>query len=149
MWELHSDVGSVTPATGDEKSAAIARLLTTRDPAEIEHLADEFARWVGCGCWTGSSRGQLIEALILCLTGESIRNDADAEDAICGALEEIGVMAKVGNLVFELVPDAALPASDLAAVRRYGGWLPRKYAASRPAADGRDVHNSRESTPGG
>lgn len=84
------------------------------------------------------SGAELIEALVLCLAGDSIQQDAEAEDAVCSALEAMGVMTRVGNLVFEFLPEGALAASDLDAVQHYRGWLPAKYVrCSRTAEDGR------------
>ena len=148
MHRAHSstDRVGVTEATPtpDARTATISQLGATRDPAEVEHLADELAR-VGADRWTGSVRGDLIEALVLCLTGDSIRQDADAEDAICSALGQLGVMRRAGNLVFEFLPDDELAPSDLVAIPRYRGWLPGKYTIGRPTAgNGTDVRAGRE-----
>jgi hypothetical protein len=128
-----ADAAAASPAR-TEHVASITELLTTRDAGKIEQLADELSAG-GADNWTGSAREQLIEALVLCLAGDSVRQDADAEDAICSALEEIGVMTHIDNLVFEFVPDDKLDANDLAALRRFRGWLPIKYTKSEPARD--------------
>jgi hypothetical protein len=112
---------------------AVALLRSTRVPAEVENLVDELVTRSGARSWTGTERVALIEALVLCLAGEAIRQDADAEDAVCSALEHTGVMRRVDNLVFEFVPDHELAASDMDALRRYRGWLPSKYSA-QPAS---------------
>lgn len=140
MEDLHNGAayGEPRDATLSPPSqSALARLRTAHSPEEVERLADELANGVDLAAWTGAFRAELIEALILQLAVDSIRDDPDAEDAICGALEQIGVMTRVGNLVFEFVSDASLPANDRASVRRYGGWLPQKYAPSpsQPAAE--------------
>jgi hypothetical protein len=119
----------------DERTEAIAELGKTRHPARIEHLADELTQ-AGAQHWTGSARSELIETLILCLTGDSIRQDADAEDAICSTLELIGVMTRAGNLVFAFIPDGELAPSDVVAVRRYRAWLPIRYTTVQPTRRG-------------
>ncbi len=129
-----SDTNKNAPGP-DDRSAAISALGSTRHPARIERLADELTM-AGARHWTGSSRRELIEALILCLTSDSVRQDADAEDAICSSLEQIGVMSRAGNLVFAFVPDEELATRDLAAVRRYRAWLPVKYTIGSTAKDG-------------
>ncbi|MGZ4688646.1 MAG: hypothetical protein ACXVJW_14195 [Acidimicrobiia bacterium] len=129
------DTGSVdlvdaTPSP-DDRSAAITRLVRTRNPSEVERLADELGERAITGGWAGSDRSELVEALLRCLTGEAVRQDADAEDAVCSALEQVGVMIRIDNLVFVFVPDGELAASDAAAVRRYRGWLPSRYTNGR------------------
>ena len=125
-----ADSLDATPSR-DEQSEAIARLVMTRDPSEVERLADELGGRALTDHWTGSAASDLLEALIRCLAGDSVRQDSDAEDAVCSALESIGVMIRIDNLVFVLVPDGELAASDAAAVRRYRGWLPTRYTSGR------------------
>jgi hypothetical protein len=112
--------------------AAINGLTTTHDPAGIERVADELTT-AGAKDWTGDTRRELIEGLVLCLAGDSIREDPDAEDALCSMLEQLGVMRRAGNLVFEFTPDRELAPADLPAVRRYRAWLPIKYTAGATA----------------
>jgi hypothetical protein len=119
------DAAPATPAR-DEHAAAIAQLVTARDPEAIEHLADGLTQ-INPDRWTDAARTALVDALVLCLTGESVQQDPDAEDAICSALANLGVMTRVGNLVFEFVPERQLAAGDAAVVRRYRGWLPSRY----------------------
>jgi hypothetical protein len=109
-------------------SAAIARLGRTRDTSEVERIADELGERAKTGRWSGAARIELINALVRCLTADSIREDPDAEDAVCSALEQIGVMSRLDNLVFVFVPESELGADELRTVRRYRGWLPSKYA---------------------
>jgi len=129
-----ADAAKVVPPS-DIAIGTIAELGASRHPARIEHLADRLAT-VGAEQWTGRARQELIEALLLCLTGDSIRQDADAEDAICSTLERIGVMSRSGNLVFAFVPDGELAPTDLVAVRRYRSWLPIKYTAGESEREG-------------
>jgi hypothetical protein len=124
----HVSAPDATDSSSDESRSAINRLATTRDPAGIERLADELTG-AGARGWTGDTRRELIETLVLCLAGDSIRADADAEDALCSALEQLGVMTRSGNLRFEFAPDDELAPSDLSAVRRYRAWLPIGYAS--------------------
>ena len=135
MHGSHGDTSSpdaVEPAPpSSPRSAAIDRLTATRDPAGIEHLADELIN-TGAQDWTGDTRRELIEALVLCLAGDSIREDPDAEDALCSMLEQLGVMRRAGNLVFEFAPDRELAPGDLTAVRRYRAWLPVRYTTRAP-----------------
>jgi hypothetical protein len=120
-------------STTAEVSAAIARLVTTRDTEEVERLADQLADQAKNDLWSGDTRVELVNALVRCLTADSIREDADAEDAVCSALEQIGVMTRLDNLVFVFRPDSELGANDLITVRRYRGWLPSKYAVPTSA----------------
>jgi hypothetical protein len=94
---------------------------------EVEHFADELAIDGHGRNPEDPERDHAIETLVLALASDWVRNDDDAEDAVCSALVRIGVMARCGNLVFEFVPDAELSTRDRAAVGRYRGWLPNKY----------------------
>ncbi len=65
--------------------------------------------------------------MVLCLASDSVRQDPDAEDAVCSTLERLGVMTRSGNLVFAFIPDGELAPCDQDAVRRYRAWLPVRY----------------------
>jgi hypothetical protein len=97
---------------------------------DVERFADDLANDGDEYGVDEPRRDHAIEMLLLALTSEWVRNDGDAEDAVCSALVRIGVMTRCGNLVFEFVPDAHLSTSDRAAVGRYRGWLPNKYYAA-------------------
>jgi hypothetical protein len=126
--------GDLPPAGGRQHDATtITRLLVTRDPAEVERLADALAERSRRDRWTGRVHRQLVEALLLCLTSDSVRDDADAEDALCSALVEAGVMRRIGNLAFEFVVEDDLEDRDRAILARYRVWLPARYSPSRPA----------------
>jgi hypothetical protein len=122
----HDDARSAQESTG--ASVTIARLLTTRHPAEVEHLVDSLATSCVVDEWTDLAHRQLVEALLLCLTADTIRQDSDAEDAICSVLTQIGVMHRVGNLMFEFVRYTELSPGDREIVGRYRAWLPTRYA---------------------
>ena len=137
MHEAHRGTDSSdgeTPGPGPDR-AAIDELGATREPARVECLADDLSR-LGAERWTGSLREELLQALLLCLAGDSVRQDADAEDAICSTLERLGVMTRAGNLVFAFLPDADLPPCDRDAVRRYRPWLPARYTTGTPSDSG-------------
>lgn len=110
-------------------SAAISRLVTTGDTAEVERLADDLAVRASHDAWPSETRIALVDALVRCLTADSIREDPDAEDAVCSALELIGVMNRLDHLVFVFLPESELGANELITIRRYRGWLPSRYAA--------------------
>jgi hypothetical protein len=99
--------------------------------AAVERFADEVAAPSEPEPLAGAARDQAIEALMLALASDWVRNDGDVEDAVCSALVRIGVMTRVGNLVFEFRPDAEMTDADRVAVHRYRAWLPAKYTAMR------------------
>ena len=122
--------------SGSPNQSTLARLRATHDPAEVEQLVDELTNDVASADWTSSLRAQLIEALILQLAVDSVRDDPDAEDAVCSALTRFGVMTRRGNLVFEFRPITELATADSAAVARSADWLPKRYAPTRADSRG-------------
>jgi hypothetical protein len=119
---LSSGNGSAPPS--------VARLLTIRDPAEVEYLADALAMQSAREQWSGRAHRQLVEALLLCLTADTIRQDRNAENALCAALAAVGVMRRVSGLEFELLAESQLEPGDRAIVDRYRNWLPARLTTS-------------------
>lgn len=98
---------------------------------DIERIADEVTGNAAVVGWPEAQRVAAVETLMLALSDDWLRQDPDAEDAVCSALEAVGVMRRTGNLVFELVPDAELVECDREVLRRCRMWLPRKYEGRR------------------
>jgi hypothetical protein len=96
---------------------------------DIERFADAVKRRAASGAWPVCQRAAAVDCLVRALGDDWIRQDADAEDAVCSALETIGIMRRVGNLMFELLPDDELADGDREAVDRWRAWLPRKFQA--------------------
>lgn len=99
--------------------------------ADIERFADEVTLHAAARDWRDGQRSAAVETLVLALSDDWVCQDPDAEDAVCSALEAVGVMRRVGNLVFEIVSDADLSEADGDAVRRCRTWLPRRYQSRR------------------
>jgi hypothetical protein len=102
---------------------------TVSRATEIEMYADEVAVLHARGALSDTSRRIAVEALVLSLSDDWVREDADAEDAVCSALESLGVMRRVGNLRFEIVNEAEMSRPDREIVRCCRVWLPRRYRA--------------------
>ncbi len=99
--------------------------------ADIERAADEVTHRVAGGGWPECQRAAAVETLVLALSDDWVRQDPDTEDAVCSALETLGVMRRVGNLVFELLPENELAERDRASVQRCRAWLPGRYRGRR------------------
>jgi hypothetical protein len=106
----------------------LEQLRVTRDASEVERLADELAAQVRRDGLPDAARIEMINVLVGRLTTEVIREDPDAEDAVCSALEQIGVMTRLDNRVFVFRPESELGINELSTVRQYLGWLPGRYA---------------------
>jgi hypothetical protein len=103
-------------------AALVARLLHTRDRAELETLADELAT-------TGAT--QAVHPLVLRLTESIVQDDPDVETAVCEALVTLGVMTSSGNLSYAFRPDAELDADARRAVTALRATLPARYLVGR------------------
>ena len=99
--------------------------------ADIERFADEVTQHAAAGDWREGERVAAVETLVLALSDDWVCQDRDAEDAVCSALEAVGVMRRVGNLVFEIVSDGELSEGDRETVQRCRTWLPRRYQDRR------------------
>jgi hypothetical protein len=91
------------------------------DLVEIERLADDLGT---------THDPEAIDILLYRLGDGKIQSDADAEDAVCSALVELGVMLKRGNLNYRFLADEALPPAARAALGKYAPLIPRKYYSS-------------------
>ena len=85
---------------------------------DIERVADEVTHRAAGGGWPECQRAAAVETLVLALSDDWVRQDPDTEDAVCSALETLGVMRRVGNLVFELLPETELAECDRAPIQR-------------------------------
>jgi uncharacterized protein with von Willebrand factor type A (vWA) domain len=90
-----------------------------KDFSEIERLADELGDF---------SDDRASEALIRRLSDIQVQEDPDVEDAVCSALVKLGLMKKLGNLNFRVLPQNELQDMQRKLVyEEYSMQIPFKY----------------------
>jgi hypothetical protein len=85
---------------------------------DLERLADDLGS-------TGDPAA--IEILIYRLGDAKVQDDADVEDAVCGALTRLGVMEKLGNLNYRFLGEDELPEEAKRGLMQYSQLVPEKY----------------------
>ena len=106
------------PDRPDEVELEIVRLLTSKQPEEIETLADDLGR-------LGDLRA--VGPLASRLADSRVQDDPDVEDAVCASLASLGVMERRGNLNYAFVGPDRLDPLARDALRRLSSIMPRRY----------------------
>lgn len=96
----------------------IAEFAAATSLERIEHLADKLAA-------SGDMRA--AAPLIERLGDAQVQSDSDVEDAVCGALVDLGIMKRLGNLTFCFVDESALPSSVTTVISANKLSIPTKY----------------------
>lgn len=102
----------------DSVEHAIVRLLLTRNPEEIETLADDLGTMGDCRA-VGPLASRLAESRVY--------DDPDLEEAVCSSLVRLGAMDRRGNLNYTFVDPSRLDPQSGDAIRRLSSGIPRRF----------------------
>jgi hypothetical protein len=105
------------------QSGVLGEFERTNDPRRIEVLADLIAR---------SEDERALRALLGRLGDWPVREDPDAEDAVCSGLVAFGVMQCEGNQRYAFLPRHELPPGVSDLVRELGVSIPLRYLIATP-----------------
>jgi hypothetical protein len=111
----------IRPATA-AVAELIARLASTTGPREIEGIADQLG---------AAGDRNAIRPLLSCLGDCHVQEDADVEDAVCGALVALDVMRTFGNCSFALRPRRVLAPDVVEMITELGPAVPMRYLIAR------------------
>ena len=109
-------------AADDSVERAIVRFLLTKNPEEIETLADDLGAM-------GDRRA--VGPLASRLADSRVHDDPDLEEAVCSSLVRLGAMDRRGNLNYAFVDPSRLDPQSGDAVRRLSSGIPRRFFPSR------------------
>jgi len=104
--------------TGAVVDDLIAILAKTTHARVVEVVADRLGA-------AGDRRA--IRPLLMCLGSLHVQDNTDVEDAVCRALEALGVMCSTGNLSFCLRPCQALDEDVVETIRELAGMVSGRY----------------------
>jgi HEAT repeat protein len=107
----------------DDMPALIEGFLDAKDPVGSEKLADALG---------ASGDPRAIEPLIRRISDWIVQEDGDVADAVCGALVNLKVMHKLGNLNFRWLPPDYLTPEAQETLNRHLLALPPKYSVRAP-----------------
>lgn len=96
----------------------IEHFADAHESTELERLADDLGE-------TGDPAA--IQPLLGRLSDSKVQDDADVEDAVCGALVKLGVMEKLGNLNYRVSDASELPETVSVWIAEHRAWIPGKY----------------------
>jgi hypothetical protein len=102
----------------DSVERAIVQLLLSKNPDEIETLADDLGAM-------GDRRA--VGPLASRLADSRVHDDPDLEEAVCSSLVRLGAMDRRGNLNYAFVDPSRLDPQSSDAVRRLGSAIPRRF----------------------
>jgi hypothetical protein len=105
----------------DSVDRAIVRFLLTRNPEEIETLADDLGAM-------GDRRA--VGPLASRLADSRVHDDPDLAEAVCSSLVRLGAMDRRGNLNYAFVDPSRLDPQSGDAVRRLSAAIPRRFFPS-------------------
>jgi len=108
----------------NQKDDSLTFLITKFKSATDFQLLEELADKIG-----DSGDERAIEVLIYRLGDERVQADADVEDAVCSALVKLGVMNKLGNLLYSFSEESFQSKTVSELIKRYKQWIPKKYFA--------------------
>lgn len=119
------DESACAPDTGSDPVELLIRAFAiTSDRLQIEQRADLLR--LLCD-------QRAVPALLARLCESRVNDDADVEDAVCGALVALGVMQGFGNRRFRVRRLDSLSASARQAVEQHLAFVPRRYWAPEVA----------------
>ena len=102
----------------DSVERTIVRLLLSRNPDEIEALADDLGAMGDC---------RAVGPLASRLADSHVHDDPDLEEAVCSSLVRLGAMDRRGNLNYSFVDPSRLDPQSSDAVRRLSSVIPRRF----------------------
>jgi hypothetical protein len=112
------EIRPACPAVGE----LVVRLARATRAREIEAIADQLG---------AAGDRTAIRPLLACLGDCHVQEDADVEDAVCGALVALDVMRSFGNCSFVVRPRHLLAPDVVEMITELGPAVPMRYLIAR------------------
>jgi hypothetical protein len=96
----------------------LEELARTSDARRLEAIADALS---------DTTDQRAIRPLLWRLGDSIVQDDPDVEDAVCGALNALGVMRSAGSRTFSLRPRDELNDEVVHVLREFAAVLPHRY----------------------